>query len=110
MFEGMVLESGVRLYCSVKICPACYQEYDGDRGHICPGRSINATGGHPIYSAPPVVAPSPRPGKSGEDIYEETLDMRFHVEKPEDPNIGKIIADRYCIRSLVGRGGMGMVY
>lgn len=58
--------------------------------------------------APPT---NPRAASSKkEELYEETLDMRFHVEKPEDPNIGKIIADRYCINSLVGRGGMGMVY
>jgi serine/threonine protein kinase len=47
---------------------------------------------------------------TGEDISEETLDMKFHVEKHEDPNIGKLVADRYRIVSMVGRGGMGVVY
>lgn len=37
-------------------------------------------------------------------------DLRFHIEKQEDPNIGKLIGERYKIVSLVGRGGMGMVY
>ena len=45
-----------------------------------------------------------------EDPMEETLDMRFHVEKQKDPNIGMVISDRYKIVSLVGKGGMGVVY
>jgi eukaryotic-like serine/threonine-protein kinase len=52
----------------------------------------------------------PRGERDETKMLEETLDFRFHVEKQEDPNIGKVISERYKIISLVGRGGMGMVY
>src|SRR5262249_51845095 len=44
------------------------------------------------------------------DFFEDTLDMKFHVEKAVDPNLGKLIAGRYTIVSEVGKGGMGVVY
>ena len=32
------------------------------------------------------------------------------MERPHDPLIGQLIADRYQILSLIGEGGMGRVY
>ena len=30
--------------------------------------------------------------------------------KPTDPNIGRVVADRFEVISLIGSGGMGSVY
>jgi serine/threonine protein kinase len=57
-----------------------------------------------------IASPRRNPNETEKDLMEESLDLRFHVEKQEDPNIGKVIGERYKIISLVGRGGMGMVY
>jgi len=32
------------------------------------------------------------------------------MERPSDPLIGQLIADRYQILSMIGEGGMGRVY
>lgn len=43
----------------------------------------------------------------GHDLRDEEGDFRF---VPPDPLMGRVVADRYRILELVGRGGMGVVY
>src|SRR5262249_13312558 len=50
------------------------------------------------FPAPDGEASMPLPEEEAYEMTgEETLDMRFHVEKRQDPNIGKVIGDRYKI-------------
>ena len=79
----------------------------GDTGNR-PNSSAEATGQQRSNQAPYLVAG--REYTSFENEADETTDMRFHVEKREDPMIGKCVAERYQILSAVGRGGMGTVY
>ena len=43
----------------------------------------------------------------GADLREDAGEFHF---KPPDPLVGQVVADRYHILELVGRGGMGVVY
>jgi serine/threonine-protein kinase len=61
------------------------------------------------------ISPASAAGLPGDNLevkeaVDDTLDMRFPVGMPQDPNVGATICDRYLILEVVGRGGMGVVY
>ncbi|HPH27685.1 MAG TPA: hypothetical protein PLA87_12620, partial [Pseudomonadota bacterium] len=64
----------------VRVCPQCKAQFKGGEP-FCP------------YDATALVSESPAPAAA-----------------EEDPLLGKLLADRYQLRQVLGRGGMGVVY
>jgi len=114
----------------VRVCSKCRTEYEDKSDHFCsaqsqelgpPGQigdawffdeSVDSSAEPARGALMPATAVSAPINLSPlhEQDSEESGSFYFHVEKQEDPNLGKVIAERYRIISMVGRGGMGMVY
>lgn len=104
----------------MRVCSDCHTEYNERNEHVC--ASLGADSGslasqraQPSDQAGAPIGPSAFISTAPNvvaayDPLEVSQELHFHVEKHEDPLIGKIIAGRYRIVDMVGRGGMGVVY
>lgn len=81
-------------------CPQCGSTFSDDK------KFCNRDGQRLVALIPTLAAPAPAP------VSLNKQEAATLVDSPQaaDPMIGKVLAGRYRILSLIGKGGMGAVY
>ncbi|MBI4751110.1 MAG: protein kinase [Acidobacteria bacterium] len=81
-------------------CPQCGSTFSDDK------KFCNRDGQRLVALVPTLAAPAPAP------VSLNKQEAATLVDSPQaaDPMIGKVLAGRYRILSLIGKGGMGAVY